>query len=247
MVTSGTPETTPSKAKAPSSSVSSPPAKNPSSASKKIVIIDGVEYDLEPTPKTAFKANVATSTKADRAKMDVKEKTDLFERATAKKLQPKFTMMNLKIDDPDKLDDTYNLAAAIDTMKENHIKYDLHDVFKIVYFDSKDPTLITKTVDLYTDYGSVEVADVAKRGVVMEPALLLLFSLDRLRLVMVNSLLLPMTKRRTRVAVLLMANFIGSITRRRNGALLARKLLLRRLALQPPSRIRLLLLKLKSI
>jgi hypothetical protein len=161
MVTSGTPETTPSKAKAPSSSISSPPAKH-TSVSKKVVIIDGVEYDLEPTPKTAVKANVATFTKAASAKMDVKEKTDLFERATAKKLQPKFTMMNLKIDDPDKLDDTYNLAAAIDTMKENHIKYDLHDVFKTVYFDSKDPTTITKTVDLYTDYGSVKVADVAK-------------------------------------------------------------------------------------
>jgi hypothetical protein len=70
-------------------------------------------------------------------------------------------MMNLKIDDPDKLDDTYNLSSAIDKMKENHIKFDLHDVFKVVMVDPEDPYKILKTVDLYTDYGSIEVSDVA--------------------------------------------------------------------------------------
>jgi hypothetical protein len=71
-------------------------------------------------------------------------------------------MMNLKIDDPDKLDDTYNLSSAIDKMKENHIKFDLHDVFKVVMVDPEDPyNKVLKTVDLYTDYGSIEVSDVA--------------------------------------------------------------------------------------
>jgi hypothetical protein len=61
-----------------------------------------------------------------------------FERASAKKLQPKFKMMNLQINDPDKLDDTYNLTSAIEMMKTNHIKYDLHDVFNIVFPDATD-------------------------------------------------------------------------------------------------------------
>jgi hypothetical protein len=125
------------------------------------VIIDGVEFAFEPAPKTLQQVQVAIYSKAARAAMDFKEKTELFERATAKKLQPKFTMMNLKIDDPDKLDDTYNLSSAIDKMKENHIKFDLHDVFKIVLIDPKNPYVILKTVDLYTDYGSLEVLDVA--------------------------------------------------------------------------------------
>jgi hypothetical protein len=94
--------------------------------------------------------------------MEAKEKTDLFERATAKKLQTKFTMMNLKLKDPDKLDDTYNLASAIDQMKENHLKYDLHDVFTVLILDPSDPTNILKLVNLYTDYGSVTIDDVAK-------------------------------------------------------------------------------------
>jgi hypothetical protein len=121
------------------------------------VIIDGVEFAFEPAPKTLQQVQVAIYSKAARAAMDFKEKTELFERATAKKLQPKFTMM----DDPDKLDDTNNLSLAIDKMKENHIKFDLHDVFKIVLINPKNPYVILKTVDLYTDYGSLEVSDVA--------------------------------------------------------------------------------------
>jgi hypothetical protein len=61
-----------------------------------------------------------------------------FERPSAKKSQPKFKMMNLQINDPDKLDDTYNLTSAIKMMKTHHIKYDLHDVFNIVFPDAMD-------------------------------------------------------------------------------------------------------------
>jgi hypothetical protein len=125
------------------------------------MVLGGIEYELESSPKPAQPASVALYTKASRAKMEVKEKTDLFERATAKRLQTKFTMMNLKLDDPDKLDDTYNLASAIDQMKENHLKYDLHDVFTILILDPTDPTNVIKQVDLYTDYGSVTADDVA--------------------------------------------------------------------------------------
>jgi hypothetical protein len=128
----------------------------------KKMILGGIKYKLEATPKPAQLASVALYTKASRAKLDIKEKTDLFERATAKKLQTKFTMMNLKLDDPDKLNDTYNLASAIDQMKENHLKYDLHDVFNVLIIDPKDPTNVLKQVDLYTNYGSVTIDNVAK-------------------------------------------------------------------------------------
>jgi hypothetical protein len=106
------------------------------------MIFGGIEYELESTPKLAKPTSVALYTKAFCTKMEVKEKTDLFDRATAKKLQTRFTMMNLKLDDPDKLDDTYNLSSAIDQMKENHLKYDLHDVFTILIINPLDPTNI---------------------------------------------------------------------------------------------------------
>jgi hypothetical protein len=125
------------------------------------VLLGNLEFEFEPTPKTLKQIQVATYTKAYRAKLDYKEKAELFERASAKKLQTKFTMMNLKIDDPDKLDDTYNLSSAIDKMKENHIKYDMDDVFNIVIPDPSNPYKVLKIVDLYTDYGSIEVSDVA--------------------------------------------------------------------------------------
>jgi hypothetical protein len=172
MAKSGTPKSTPEKPETQASGpyasvVSGNPADSPreevtSTSAPRKVVIDGVEFDFEPAPKTLQQIQVATYSKAARAAMDFKEKTELFERASAKKLQSKFTMMNLKIDDPDKLDDTYNLSSAIDKMKENHVKYDLHDhVFKVVILDPLDPYKVLKTVDLYTDYGSVEVSDVA--------------------------------------------------------------------------------------
>jgi hypothetical protein len=85
-----------------------------------------------------------------------------FERASAKKSQPKFKMMNLQINDPDKLDDTYNLTSAIKMMKTNHIKYNLHNVFNIIFPDATDPYKVVKIVDLYTNYGSITASKVAK-------------------------------------------------------------------------------------
>jgi hypothetical protein len=79
-----------------------PPEKIISTPFRKVVI-DGVEFDFKPAPKTLQQIQVAIYSKAARAKMDFKEKTKLCERASAKTLQPKFTMMILKIDDPNKL------------------------------------------------------------------------------------------------------------------------------------------------
>jgi hypothetical protein len=47
-------------------------------------------------------------------------------------------------------------------MKENHLKYDLHGVFTVLILDPSDPTNVLKQVNLYTNYGSGSVDDVAK-------------------------------------------------------------------------------------
>jgi hypothetical protein len=159
MVTTGTPTDTPEKASQTSCTTSSS-IQTPAADRK--VVIAGFEFDYEPTPKTVQQFQVAIYTKAARATMDFKDKTELFERASVKKSQPKFTMMNLQIDDPDKLDDTYNLTSAIEKMKANHIKYDLNDVFNVVFPDDTDFFKIVKIVDLYNDYGSIKASDVAK-------------------------------------------------------------------------------------
>ena len=46
--------------------------------------------------------------------------------------------MDLKIDDPDKLKETYNFEMAIELTRSNRVKYDLHDVFTVVK-PHKDP------------------------------------------------------------------------------------------------------------
>jgi hypothetical protein len=106
MVTSGTPTTTPEKVSQTSSPTSSS-IETPTTDRK--VVIARFEFDYEPTPKTVQQFQVAIYTKAARATMDFKDKMELFERASAKKSQPKFKMMNLQIDDPDKLDDIVQL------------------------------------------------------------------------------------------------------------------------------------------
>ena len=61
----------------------------------------------------------------------------LFKREVWKLLK-KCDLLDLKIDDPDKFKDTYNLKIAIKATCSNHVKYDIHDVFT-VFKTHQDP------------------------------------------------------------------------------------------------------------
>ena len=56
---------------------------------------------------------------------------DIFERVVSKS-QNKYDLLDIKIEDPDKLKDTYNLEMSIKLTRKNRVKYDLHDVFTVV-------------------------------------------------------------------------------------------------------------------
>ena len=68
--------------------------------------------------------------------------------------------MYLKIDNPDKLKETYNLEMEIESTHSNHVKYDLHDVFTVVrmHKDTNEP----ETVNIYTDYPSLTTSKVSQ-------------------------------------------------------------------------------------
>ena len=90
--------------------------------------------------------------------MPAEKLNELFERAVAKS-QVKYELLNLQIDDPDKLKDTYDLEMAISRMQSHHLKYDMHDVFTVVKPDV-DPSKF-KFVNLYEDYAQVSAEEVA--------------------------------------------------------------------------------------
>ena len=56
---------------------------------------------------------------------------DIFERVVSKS-QNKYDLLDIKIEDPDKLKDTYNLEMSIKLTRRNRVKYDLRDVFTVV-------------------------------------------------------------------------------------------------------------------
>ena len=69
--------------------------------------------------------------KQDRANLSDDKRNDLFARAIYQK-QKKYDLLNLTIEDPTKLSETYDLGMNVLTTKANFTKYDMHDVFIVV-------------------------------------------------------------------------------------------------------------------
>jgi hypothetical protein len=122
------------------------------------VIINGVIVKIASTKKQISNDNTALYPKKTRETMSAEKLNDLFERAAGKS-QNKYDVMDLKIDDPDKLEDTYDLEMSISRTRAHHIKYDMHDVFTIVK-PNADPTKFEQ-VDLYDNYAMVTEEEVA--------------------------------------------------------------------------------------
>jgi hypothetical protein len=62
----------------------------------------------------------------------------------------------------DKLDNnTYNLSMLIGKTRNHFIMYDLHNVFAILYPDPKDESKIIAEKDLFRDYQTILIKDVA--------------------------------------------------------------------------------------
>jgi hypothetical protein len=74
------------------------------------------------------------------------ERQILFKSAAAT-VHKKDDVMPLLLDDEDKLNDTYNLEVLVQMTKQEHFKYDIHDVFMIV-IPNADGT-VQETKDLY--------------------------------------------------------------------------------------------------
>jgi hypothetical protein len=83
----------------------------------------------------------------------------LFERAISKSLPNVYSVLDLKLANPDNLEETYDLEMTIACTLAHHVKYDMHDVFTIVKPDT-DIT-IYEFMNLYGNYSMDTTEEVA--------------------------------------------------------------------------------------
>ena len=123
------------------------------------VNIGGDSYTLLSTKQTW--TNVESGTlfkKTDRSTLALKDKTDLYQKFVASGQQKNFEYITMDIKDPNKLSDTHELYMSIRTLKAQHVRYDIHDVFNVVV-DPSAPTLEFKS--LYENYTVLTIDQVA--------------------------------------------------------------------------------------
>ena len=129
------------------------------STSNQKVKIGGVNIPIATTKRVVNDTTTAFYKKTDRDNLDTNKLNELFMKAVATQ-QKKYDFIDLKINDPDMLKETYNLEMAIETTRINNSRFDMHDVFMIVEPDV-DPTKF-KVHDLYKNHATLTEAQVAK-------------------------------------------------------------------------------------
>lgn len=116
-----------------------------SEATTKTMEINGVTIDICDTEQVVTDETEALFPKAERAKMDRNELNKLFKDACAV-AQTKYHLLDMKIEDPAKLRETYDLAMMIKDTRSHHATYDMTDVFTVLIMDPKEPNKLLRTV-----------------------------------------------------------------------------------------------------
>jgi hypothetical protein len=145
----------------PKTSFPSPPPKQATTAIA-TVKLGALEIEVEDAPQdTLTYTSKPLYSKEARAQLSQEKKNELMERAMRCHLE-KFTLVTeYDATDPEKLDGTYNLAMLIAHTRSHHLQYDMDNVFDVVLLDDDEKTPI-KTLNLYTEYPSLTIEQVAK-------------------------------------------------------------------------------------
>ena len=120
-------------------------------------------FQLNAAPVRKAEAAGILHYKKNRKTLTDEKLTELFEKAaTPFPDSKKFRHLNYQLEDPNKLEDTYNLQTTISTLRDHHVKFDMHNVFEIVKYEDGSEHQPSGTIDLYTDYPTVTVEEVAR-------------------------------------------------------------------------------------
>jgi hypothetical protein len=99
--------------------------------------------------------------KADRAQLQPDKLATLFDKATKTQFTGKFDLVSPTFNEEDKLDDTYNIGLLINRYKNHLLRFDMFDVFNVVFFDPSNPNQPTHTMDMTENYSSIVELTVA--------------------------------------------------------------------------------------
>ena len=122
------------------------------------VNIGGTTIPIASAKRVINETTIAFYKKTERDSLDTNKLKELLMKAVATQ-QKKYDFIDLKINDSDMLNDTYNLEMAIEPTRVNNSRFDMHDVFMIVEPDA-DPTK-TKIHNLYKHHVTLTEAQVA--------------------------------------------------------------------------------------
>jgi Zinc knuckle len=138
------------------------PAPGPSTPQLKTVTINGHPITVAATPQTVSAGNTPLYKKENRINLSEDKRNNLFDKAT-KTRSTKFDLVPLTLSEEDKLDDTYNLGIQIAQLQSHFIKYDMDDVFTIVYPDQRTPGINSSRLfsNLFVEYSTLQVKYVA--------------------------------------------------------------------------------------
>jgi hypothetical protein len=128
---------------------------------KTTVNINGLTIVVGDWERAVSDETEALYPKAEWAKMDRKELNKFF-KEDCETTQSKYHLLDMKIEDPAKLRETYDLAMMINSTRLHHADFDMTDVFTVVIFDAVDSKKLLRTVDLYRDFGNITEKEVAK-------------------------------------------------------------------------------------
>ena len=104
----------------------------PRTGSTRQMEFGGVSVPLSKTRNKVDETNTAFYKKEYRDKLDVHQLNDLFVKAESS-AQKKCDFIDIKVGDSVMLEDAYYLQIAINITKDKHARFDMHDIFNIVF------------------------------------------------------------------------------------------------------------------
>ena len=132
------------------------PIDDPEMTTPNYLNIGGRRVELADSKQAVDDTTTAFYSREDRNNLDTNKLNDLFVKAVST-AQPKYDFININLNDPNVLIDTYNLGMAVAKTRVNHNRYDMHDVFSII-----DPSNGYALTDLYKNYALLTEEEVAE-------------------------------------------------------------------------------------
>lgn len=140
------------------------------------VTIGGISIPTVQNPAESITGSLVTLKKEERSQLTPDKRTKLFEKFTKAGQQSKFKLLSLSLASVEDLQETYDLQLNLTTLENTLLKYDMLDVFNIVYpiidqegkqtgglnTEFKGATQVTKTRNLFKYYNEISEEQVAQ-------------------------------------------------------------------------------------